>query len=49
MAKRQFELTDDEKRELEQAERDTRDAYALRRLQAVRLYDTQYRTAGGQQ
>ena len=38
MAKRQFYLTDEEKQALEQAERQTRDAYALRRLQAVRLY-----------
>ena len=38
MAKRQFELTEEEKRTIEQAERETRDAYELRRLQAVRLY-----------
>jgi transposase len=38
MAKRQFQLTDDERQALEQAERQTRDAYELRRLQAVRLY-----------
>lgn len=38
MAKRKFELTDDEKQSFEQAERQTRDAYELRRLQAVRLY-----------
>ena len=38
MAKRQFQLTDEEIRALEQAERQTRDAYELRRLQAVRLY-----------
>jgi transposase len=38
MAKRQFHLTDEEKQALEQAERQTRDAYELRRLQAVRLY-----------
>src|SRR5512145_44772 len=38
MANRQFQLTDDERQALEQAERQTRDAYELRRLQAVRLY-----------
>lgn len=38
MGKRQFQLTDEEIRALEQAERQTRDAYELRRLQAVRLY-----------
>lgn len=38
MAKRQFQLTDEEIRALGQAERQTRDAYELRRLQAVRLY-----------
>ena len=38
MAKRKFYLTDDERRAIEQAERQTRDAYELRRLQAVRLY-----------
>lgn len=38
MAKRKFQLTDDEKHRFEQAERQTRDAYELRRLQAVRLY-----------
>jgi transposase len=38
MAKRKFQLTDEEQRGLEQAERQTRDAYELRRLQAVRLY-----------
>lgn len=38
MAKRQFQLTDEEIRALERAERQTRDAYELRRLQAVRLY-----------
>lgn len=38
MAKRQFQLMDEEIRALEQAERQTRDAYELRRLQAVRLY-----------
>jgi len=38
MAKRKFHLTDEERRAIEQAERQTRDAYELRRLQAVRLY-----------
>jgi len=38
MAKRQFELTKEEQRAFEQAEWQTRDAYELRRLQAVRLY-----------
>lgn len=38
MGKRQFQLTDEEKQAFEQAERQTRDAYELRRLQAVRLY-----------
>jgi hypothetical protein len=38
MAKRQFQLTDDERQAFEQAERQTRDANELRRLQAVRLY-----------
>lgn len=38
MAKRQFHLTDEERQAFEQAERQTRDAYELRRLQAVRLY-----------
>ncbi len=38
MAKRQFQLTDEERQAFEQAERQTRDAYELRRLQAVRLY-----------
>jgi len=38
MAKRQFHLTDEEQEAFEQAEQQTRDVYALRRLQAVRLY-----------
>lgn len=38
MGNRQFHLTDEEQLALEQAERQTRDAYELRRLQAVRLY-----------
>lgn len=38
MGKRKLQLTDDEKQGFEQAERQTRDAYELRRLQAVRLY-----------
>jgi transposase len=38
MATRKFQLTADEKQRFEEAERQTRDAYELRRLQAVRLY-----------
>jgi transposase len=38
MGKRQFQLSDEEQQAFEQAERQTRDAYELRRLQAVRLY-----------
>ena len=38
MAKRKFQLTDEAKRAFEQVERQTRDAYEVRRLQAVRLY-----------
>lgn len=38
MGKRKFQLTADEKQGFEQAERQTRDAYELRRLQGVRLY-----------
>ena len=38
MAKRQFELTEEEQHAFKQAEWQTRDAYELRRLQAVRLY-----------
>lgn len=38
MAKRKFHLTDEEIEVIEQAERQTRDAYELRRLQGVRLY-----------
>lgn len=38
MGKRQFQLSDEEQEAFEQAERQTRDAYELRRLQAVRLY-----------
>lgn len=45
MAKRQFQLTDEERQALEQAERQTRDAYELRRLQAVRLYGSGIPTA----
>lgn len=40
MGNRQFQLTDEEQQAFEQAERQTRDAYELRRLQAVRLYGT---------
>lgn len=45
MAKRKFQLTDDEKQKFEQAERQTRDAYELRRLQAVRLYGSGIQTS----
>lgn len=45
MAKRQFHLTGEEKEAIEQAERQTRDAYELRRLQAVRLYGSGTPTA----
>lgn len=38
MATRKFQLTEDEKERFKQAEGQTRDAYELRRLQAVRLY-----------
>jgi transposase len=38
MANRQFHLTEKEIQEFERAEQQTRDAYELRRLQAVRLY-----------
>lgn len=38
MAKRQFQLTEAEQQALRRAERQTRDAYELRRLQAVRMY-----------
>jgi transposase len=38
MAKRQFELTEDEIGALRHAEQRTRDVHELRRLQAVRLY-----------
>lgn len=49
MAKRQFELTDTEKQAFEQAEQQTRDAYELRRLQAVRLYGSGVATRDIQQ
>jgi transposase len=45
MGKRQFQLTDAEKQAFEQAEGQTRDAYELRRLQAVRLYGSGMPTA----
>jgi len=45
MAKRQFQLTEDERQALRQAEQHTRDAYELRRLQAVRLYGSGVPTA----
>ena len=38
MAKRDFQLSQEERQAIERAERQTRDAYELRRLQAVRLY-----------
>jgi transposase len=38
MGKRQFQLTAEEQQVFQAAERQTRDAYELRRLQAVRLY-----------
>jgi transposase len=38
MAKREFHLRQDEIRQIEQAERATRDTHELKRLQAVRLY-----------
>lgn len=38
MAKRQFQLTEEERQAFKRAEGQTRDAYELRRLQAVRLY-----------
>jgi len=38
MAKRQFQLSEQEQRAIQEAERQTRDAYELKRLQAVRLY-----------
>lgn len=45
MGKRQFELSEAEQRAFEQAEWQTRDAYELRRLQAVRLYGRGVATA----
>ena len=45
MAKRQFELTDEERQAFEEAEQQTRDTYELRRLQAVRLYGSGVATA----
>jgi transposase len=45
MAKRQFKLTDEERQAFEQRERQTRDAYEMRRLQAVRLYGSGTATA----
>lgn len=38
MAKRQFELSEQEQQAIQEAERQTRDVYELKRLQAVRLY-----------
>jgi hypothetical protein len=40
MAKRKFQLTDAEKQAIKQVERQTRDAYELRRLQAVLFYSS---------
>jgi transposase len=45
MAKRQFQLTNEEKQSFVQAEVQTRDVYELRRLQAVRLYGSGVATA----
>lgn len=45
MAKRKFQLTDEERQAYEQAERQTRDVYELRRLQAVRLYGSAIATS----
>ena len=38
MAKRQFQLSEQERQALQEAERQTGDAYEMKRLQAVRLY-----------
>ena len=38
MAKRQFQLSEQEEKQFEQSEAKTRDAHELKRLQAVRLY-----------
>lgn len=46
MAKRQFQLTDEEIQAFKRAEGQTRDAYELRRLQAVRLYGSGVPTQG---
>jgi transposase len=40
MAKRQFQLSEGEMHQFRQAEQQTRDVHALKRLQAVRLYGT---------
>jgi transposase len=40
MAKRQFQLTDQEVHRIRQAEQQTREVHELKRLQAVRLYGT---------
>jgi len=45
MAKRQFYLNEQERAAFQAAERKTRDAYELRRLQAVRLYGSRVATA----
>jgi hypothetical protein len=38
MAKREFRLSEQDLQGIQEVERQTRDAYELRRLQAVRLY-----------
>lgn len=38
MAKRQFQLSEQDLRQFRESEQETRDAYELKRLQAVRLY-----------
>lgn len=45
MAKRQFQLNEQEQQAFREAERSTRDGYALKRLQAVRLYGSGVPTA----
>lgn len=46
MAKREFYLNEQERETFQEAERKTRDAYELRRLQAVRLYGSGVATSG---
>jgi|SRR3990172_3934830 len=45
MAKRQFQLNEQEQGAFQEAEQETRDAYELKRLQAVRLYGSGVPTA----